>query len=452
MLNKKLLTILTLAGLGAVLPAVHARSTGPPAARTGSPMDPDGLSCTACHRTFAPANSDPRGLLMVQTVNYKPGIKQTIRIHLEHPTAQRWGFQLTARALNDPPVAAGTFTGGPSFNFLCIDNTPAPCNGKPEFISHNATSTFVGKSGSAEWEVEWTPPTKEVGDIMLYAAGNAANNGGTSADDYIFTTSLRIKSDGTCGLSARPTVRSITDAAAYLSAAAANGMASLFGTSFQQTASDVREAGPGDIDSNSFPNALGCIAIDVDGKRAPVTFVRFDQVNFQVPTLTRSGTVPVRLVLNPDRPNQIMSDVVNMTVADYSPAFFTFDGKSIKGRTADFSILADPAVVPGGVKAKPGDVVMLYATGFNVTSPVWQAGELAAGLPRLSDSSLRVTIGGTTLAGDNVMYAGLAPGSISALYQFNVRIPLSVPDGNVPVSISIGGVSTQAGATIPVQR
>jgi uncharacterized protein (TIGR03437 family) len=52
----------------------------------------------------------------------------------------------------------------------------------------------------------------------------------------------------------------------------------------------------------------------------------------------------------------------------------------------------------------------------------------------------------------DVLYAGLAPASISGLYQFNVRIPPSVGDGDIPVSITLGSYKTQAGATIAVKR
>ena len=64
---------------------------------------------------------------------------------------------------------------------------------------------------------------------------------------------------------------------------------------------------------------------------------------------------------------------------------------------------------------------------------------------------ITVTIGGTTLASSDVLYAGLSPGSISGLYQFNVRIPAGAPSGDVPVTIAIGGQQTQAGATLPIQ-
>ena len=63
-----------------------------------------------------------------------------------------------------------------------------------------------------------------------------------------------------------------------------------------------------------------------------------------------------------------------------------------------------------------------------------------------------MTIGGITLGPDDVPYAGLSPGSVSGLYQFNVRIPATVSDGDLPVVIRVGGVATQDGATIPVRR
>jgi uncharacterized protein (TIGR03437 family) len=50
-----------------------------------------------------------------------------------------------------------------------------------------------------------------------------------------------------------------------------------------------------------------------------------------------------------------------------------------------------------------------------------------------------------------VLYAGLAPQAISGLYQFNLRIPINVPSGDIEVVITIGGHRTQMGTTIPIQ-
>jgi uncharacterized protein (TIGR03437 family) len=112
--------------------------------------------------------------------------------------------------------------------------------------------------------------------------------------------------------------------------------------------------------------------------------------------------------------------------------------------------VANPSVVPGASPAKPGDVVSLFGTGFGDTSPFVPTGQLASGVAVLTNP-ITVKIGNDTLAQTDVFYAGLSPGSISGLYQINVRIPATAPGGDVPVTISIGGVQTQSGATISIQ-
>jgi uncharacterized protein (TIGR03437 family) len=191
--------------------------------------------------------------------------------------------------------------------------------------------------------------------------------------------------------------------------------------------------------------------VEIAGRRAPVTYVQADQINFQVPTVTQTGPVPVVIILNPGRPNELRSDQGTVTLAEYSPGWFTFGGRSIAATTADGRIVADPAVVPGGVAARRGDVVTLYGTGFGFTEPVYQAGEIPERAARLRDP-VTITVGGTVLAASDILYAGLAPGLISGLYQFNIRIPMGVSPGLAPVVATMGGVSTQtAGGGIPVQ-
>jgi uncharacterized protein (TIGR03437 family) len=133
-----------------------------------------------------------------------------------------------------------------------------------------------------------------------------------------------------------------------------------------------------------------------------------------------------------------------------APALFTLGAsKSVAAQFAGSAdIVADPSIFPGGKPAKPGDSVTLYGTGFGFTQPVWQAGEIPNQTAQFQ-GVVTVTIGGAPAA---VQYAGLAPGSISGLYQFNVQVPQSAPSGNQPVSVALNGVSTPPGVTIPVQR
>jgi uncharacterized protein (TIGR03437 family) len=78
-------------------------------------------------------------------------------------------------------------------------------------------------------------------------------------------------------------------------------------------------------------------------------------------------------------------------------------------------------------------------------------GQLATAADSLA-TAITVTIGTTTLSSADVLYAGASPGLLGGVYQFNVRIPASTPNGDTAVTITIGGSSTQAGLTIPVQQ
>jgi uncharacterized protein (TIGR03437 family) len=159
------------------------------------------------------------------------------------------------------------------------------------------------------------------------------------------------------------------------------------------------------------------------------------------------------VLANPNKSNQLMSEQGTFnSLQPFAPAFFVFgNSMSIAAEEAQTgSLVADPSVVAGASPAKPGDIVSLYGTGFGDTSATFVAGQLATGAASLT-SQITVTIGSTTLASSDILYAGLSPGSINGLYQINVRIPSTAPSGEVPVTILIGGLPTQSGATIPIQ-
>jgi uncharacterized protein (TIGR03437 family) len=55
------------------------------------------------------------------------------------------------------------------------------------------------------------------------------------------------------------------------------------------------------------------------------------------------------------------------------------------------------------------------------------------------------------LSGDQVQYVGGAPGEVAGLLQINLRIPAGImPEKAVPVFISNGGTTSEAGVTIAV--
>ncbi len=436
-----------------------AYHTGPPVKRTGN-VD-GGLTCTACHLTFRPANSDPAGSVRIENLQpYVPGVPQNLRVIVQHPQALRWGFQLTARFVTGGgTLKAGSFTPtNAETKVVCDDGTevgsPGPCGANQmEWIEH-ADAPITALGAGHTFEFQWTPPPDENGDIMFYVAGNAANADGTNSNDRIYNATARITLAGeaACPLTQRPQLRTAVNAGSHSGPFSPNSMVEIFGSNFQ-AGSRTRLVGAGDLGTGRFPTTLSCIAVEVNGVRAPVTYVQQDQINIQAPTLTTSGPVTVVVFGNAGKPNELRSDPATVTLQQAAPSFFTFGvTKSIAAQFAGTaSIVADPSVVPGAKVAKPGDLVTLYGTGFGITSPALEAGQIASGIAGIT-APLTVSIGGTTLAASDILYAGLSPQSISGLFQFNVRVPASTPDGDATVVITLGGVSTQAGATIPVKK
>lgn len=89
--------------------------------------------------------------------------------------------------------------------------------------------------------------------------------------------------------------------------------------------------------------------------------------------------------------------------------------------------------VSGSNLATPGEVLVLYGTGFGPTNPVVPAGLAPAG-PTPTANIASLTVGGVTAP---VTFAGLSPG-LAGLYQVNFTVPSTV-QGTVPVVLSIDG-------------
>ncbi len=254
-----------------------------------------------------------------------------------------------------------------------------------------------------------------------------------------------------CKLTGTPAINAVFNAASYQANVSGNAIIGITGSGFQP-AGQTYLAGSSDLVKGAFPTILSCVAVELDGNRAPIIYTSGGQINAQAPASLTPGPETVRVILNPDSANAIPSNFFSVPAQAVSPAFFTFDGKSIAAVDAlSGTIVADPAVVPGAAPAKPGQILSLYGTGFGATKPAYLEGQIASGAAPLA-APLTVSIGGVTLAVGDVLYGGLAPGFISGLYQFNVRLPDAVPDGSQPVAITTGGQQTQSGATLTVKR
>src|SRR5262249_5150867 len=131
---------------------------------------------------------------------YAPGVKQHLVVTVSDPNQRRWGFQLTARAASNAKTQAGTFKSTDanttlmcaSSNLVSQQESPSGasqgCGSSqpPEYIEPSLAGAKT-QSGSGSFEFDWTPPATDIGNIIIYVAGNAANGDRTNAGDRIYT-------------------------------------------------------------------------------------------------------------------------------------------------------------------------------------------------------------------------------------------------------------------------
>lgn len=133
-----------------------------------------------------------------------------------------------------------------------------------------------------------------------------------------------------------------------------------------------------------------------------------------------------------------------------TPAFFQW-GQYAVATHQDYSLAAKNGTFAGTttVPAAPGDLIILWGTGFGPTSPAAPAGmETPSATTYNTASVVTVTIGTTSAT---VSGAALAPG-YAGLYQIAIQIPAGLANGDCPVVAIISGVSSPATTLITVQQ
>jgi len=132
-----------------------------------------------------------------------------------------------------------------------------------------------------------------------------------------------------------------------------------------------------------------------------------------------------------------------------TPGFFAIQGKYPAAVHIDGSYVAPVGYFGSSAASRPaapGEVILLFGTGFGPTTPTVAAGQIFGGAAPLADGTqLHMTIGG---APATVQFAGMVA---AGEYQFNVVVP-SVSDGDQAIVATIAGFATQAGLSISVKN
>jgi uncharacterized protein (TIGR03437 family) len=196
---------------------------------------------------------------------------------------------------------------------------------------------------------------------------------------------------------------------------------------------------PGEVVSIYGAGLAGVQAVLFNGIPAPLLYTTDAQVGAVAPYELTTSTVQVVA-----QRSGTTSAPVSVALASTAPGVFTADGS---GRGQAAATNQDGSANGTANPAPAGSVVSLYATGEGQTSPAGVDGKLGAQPLPAPVATVTVTIGGVPAT---VQYAGGAQGIIAGVVQVNAVVPAGL-SGNVPVVVTVGGNSSQAGVTIAVK-
>jgi uncharacterized protein (TIGR03437 family) len=384
-------------------------------------------------------------------MTYTPGLKQHLTITVADPLARVWGFQLTARQDGAPRTMAGTFTSTDGNTAIACGSTPldplpvfrdfgeiqtCPPNKPLTYIEHTIVGSGRTRALSQTYEFDWTPPATDVGNIRMYVAGNAANGNGNETGDKIYTNSYTLTPAPAASAPTISATAGVVNGASFAAGIVPNSWITIKGTNLSPTTTNWDRS----IVNGQLPTSLDGVSVTVGGRPAYINYISPGQINALAPSVG-AGTMDVT-VTNPagTSPPVTANSLVLM------PAFFPWPENGVVATRVDGSFIGKFA---GATAARPGEVVILWGTGFGPTNQPIPVGSLTLpGVPYNVTSSVSVTVGG---APAEFIGAALSNGFVG-LYQVAIRIPASAQTGDLPVVATVGGAQTPNGPIIPVQR
>ncbi len=206
-----------------------------------------------------------------------------------------------------------------------------------------------------------------------------------------------------------------------------------------------------DFQGPNAPTSLEGTSVSIGGERAFVAYVSPSQVNVQVPSGVGSGSQslvvttaagsspPVNVMVAAEEPGLLAPASFDVNGVQYAAAFFP-DGHTF---------VLPPGAITGlaSRRAQPGDVITFYGVGFGPVTPSILPGVLVGQANSLA-LPFHLTIGS---AEATLQYDGLAPSEVG-VYQFNAVVPGIPSSDDVPVTFTLGGVSSTQPLHIAVQN
>jgi uncharacterized protein (TIGR03437 family) len=234
------------------------------------------------------------------------------------------------------------------------------------------------------------------------------------------------------------------------------GFFTIFGTDLGDDFSDWSQS----FANNFAPRLLSNVRVLVNDQEAFISFVSSGQINAIAPDNLLDG--PVNVVV---QYSNLRSITVATTARRINPAMFRFTPQSnryLASTANDGSAYIGPANLfnTNGVlqglplrPARPGEFIVIYATGLGPTAPAVPAGQIPAGrnggYPVTSSDEVRLTLNGQTTS-VRPAYTGLS--GFPGLHQIVFQVPSTAPNGDYETVLVIGGISSPTGSFLTINR
>ncbi len=242
-----------------------------------------------------------------------------------------------------------------------------------------------------------------------------------------------------------PTITQVQNGASFSNGPVSPGeIVTLFGTAL----GPATPLGTTLTSAGKVATQLGNVQVLFNGFPAPLLYVSATQINCVVPYELAGFTQPYVQVKFLGQ----TSNAFNLTSSATAPGIFATGTPAGTGQGAILNF--DNSPNSSANPAAPGSVVQVYMTGEGVLSPAQSTGSVTCSAGCATTSAIPkplLTVGAlVNNQPATIAFYGDAPGFVSGVLQVNVVIPPNTPAGNIPISISVGGINSQNNVTVAV--
>jgi uncharacterized protein (TIGR03437 family) len=278
--------------------------------------------------------------------------------------------------------------------------------------------------------------TLNPGDILDFVV---APNGSESNDSTLFSSYV-IATVSSVPPGSAPSIAAVVSAATGQAGVAPGSYVSIYGSNFAPAG--FLDTWNNSVIGGKLPVKLDGVSVSMAGQAAYVASVTANQINVVAPNVA-AGPLQVTVTTAAGTSGPFAA-----TAQTVQPGLFEWPGNQAVATHADYSYaVRNGTFSVATTPAKPGEVIILWATGCGPTTPAAPSGQVVpAG--SYTVNGVTVTLGGQPVA---VLGTALTSG-LAGVYQIAIQLPSILPSGDYEVVATVRGSPSPASVLLTVQQ